>query len=292
MPSRHHGSGMIAGDARAYVPGDDPRLMDWALLARTTHAYVRPPQHEPDEGVAIVIDASTPMAFGDDTSKLLWAAEWACWLSAWLESQQYRYDVLLWQPGMASHDWHHWRQQKTRQPQPLLALPALIKWLYQHLQQAEVNGWQSNTMPDVPWFPLATLQSVLKPYRHGVVLSDFAPHMNAQTDTAPIHAWLDTLGPLCRRHRWQLVQVQHPMETQLSPQLARLPLKPMGIEANSPVISSAGLGGDLIATFNAQQQERQQTLITACQSAGITVTRTRTDESPMNALLPVLEWLR
>lgn len=279
MRSRHHGSGMTAGEARTYVAGDDPRLMDWALLARTTHAYVRPPQHEPEEGVAILIDASTPMAFGDDTSKLLWAAEWACWLSAWLESQHYRYDVMLWQPEPSKATWKHWRQQTSRRPTPL---PSLIDWLYHQLQQAETQAWEGHNPPECPWFPIASLQSVIKPYRHGILLSDFAPHMNAQTEASWIHTWLDALGPLSRRHRWHIAQVQHPLETHLSPHLAQLPLKSMATEEQQLGSFCHGLGSAIIDAFDNQQQQRQKSLTQAFQSAGFAITRMTTDTTPVD----------
>jgi uncharacterized protein (DUF58 family) len=264
-------------------------LMDWALLARTTHAYVRPPQHEPDEGVTIIIDASTPMAFGDETSKLRWVAEWACWLSAWLASQHYRYDVLLWTPMTPESPWQHWRHYAThRSKQP--PIQALVTWLYRQLKHAETQAWESTVPAACAWLPLASLQPALKPYRHAVVISDWSPHMNATDEAQSAHHWLDTLGPLCRRHRWHMVHVQHPMETTLSPQLVSLPLK--ALDTDGSVLLPALITPAQRQTFTAQQQQRQQTLTHAFQSAGFAMTALSTDASPLESLLPLLDWLR
>ncbi len=58
------GPGSEAGESRPYVPGDDVRLIDWNLTARTTLPHVRDPiaDHELDEWV--VVDLSPSQGFG------------------------------------------------------------------------------------------------------------------------------------------------------------------------------------------------------------------------------------
>jgi uncharacterized protein (DUF58 family) len=49
---------------RFYVPGDDPRRLDWRVLARTDRPYVREYDEETNLRCAIVLDRSGSMAYG------------------------------------------------------------------------------------------------------------------------------------------------------------------------------------------------------------------------------------
>lgn len=59
---------------RAYVPSDDLRRLDWALLARLERPYVRVYRRESSESWAILLDTSASMGLGDP-GKLQTAAE-------------------------------------------------------------------------------------------------------------------------------------------------------------------------------------------------------------------------
>jgi uncharacterized protein (DUF58 family) len=61
-PSRRRGEGMDFESLRDYVPGDDPRRLDWAASARRGRPVVRLHQHERNHTVVIAIDASRLMA--------------------------------------------------------------------------------------------------------------------------------------------------------------------------------------------------------------------------------------
>ncbi|MHB1486526.1 MAG: DUF58 domain-containing protein, partial [Acidimicrobiales bacterium] len=58
------GPGTEAGEGRPYVVGDDVRLMDWSLTARTAHPHVRQPTWDHEVDLWIVADVSASMAFG------------------------------------------------------------------------------------------------------------------------------------------------------------------------------------------------------------------------------------
>lgn len=56
--------GSEAADARPYVPGDDPRRMDWTVTARTTEPHVRDTEADRELEVTLIVDQSSSMAFG------------------------------------------------------------------------------------------------------------------------------------------------------------------------------------------------------------------------------------
>lgn len=77
--SRQRGASSTFAQHREYAPGDDPRRLDWKLLARTDRPIVREYEEETSLTLWIVLDASASMAFaGGEWSK--W--QYATWLAA------------------------------------------------------------------------------------------------------------------------------------------------------------------------------------------------------------------
>lgn len=71
------GHGSEHGEARPYVPGDDPRLIDWAVTARTGEPHVRDTISDHELELWIVLDTSSSLAFGTgvaDKHELAWSA--------------------------------------------------------------------------------------------------------------------------------------------------------------------------------------------------------------------------
>jgi uncharacterized protein (DUF58 family) len=60
-PSRRRGEGMEFESLRDYVPGDDPRRVDWAATARRGRPVTRLYQHERNHTVLIALDTSRLM---------------------------------------------------------------------------------------------------------------------------------------------------------------------------------------------------------------------------------------
>jgi uncharacterized protein (DUF58 family) len=58
------GHGTERGEARPYVPGDDPRYLDWAVTARTQEPHVRDMVADHELDVWIVLDSSSSLGFG------------------------------------------------------------------------------------------------------------------------------------------------------------------------------------------------------------------------------------
>ncbi|GAA4814116.1 DUF58 domain-containing protein [Tomitella cavernea] len=58
------GPGTEPGDAREYQPGDDVRLMDWSVTARTTVPHMRMPIADRELETSLVVDLSASLDFG------------------------------------------------------------------------------------------------------------------------------------------------------------------------------------------------------------------------------------
>src|SRR3990167_6882545 len=68
------GHGLMFKDYRIYAPGDDIRLIDWRVYARTDNLYIKVHEEERNLTVHIVIDASASMGFGKPISKFDYAS--------------------------------------------------------------------------------------------------------------------------------------------------------------------------------------------------------------------------
>ncbi|MFB6172761.1 MAG: DUF58 domain-containing protein [Haloarculaceae archaeon] len=75
--SDRRGEGLTFADYRRYSPGDDTRLIDWRLYARTEELYVKQFEEERDLTVHVLVDGSGSMDFGDEggTHKFEYAAK-------------------------------------------------------------------------------------------------------------------------------------------------------------------------------------------------------------------------
>jgi uncharacterized protein (DUF58 family) len=65
---------------RAYVPGDEPRRLDWRVLARTNRPFVKEYDEETNLRCLIMLDCSGSMAYGSDVSNRKF--DYACRLTA------------------------------------------------------------------------------------------------------------------------------------------------------------------------------------------------------------------
>jgi uncharacterized protein (DUF58 family) len=63
--SPHVGEGLTFSDYRRYTPGDDTRLIDWHLYARTEEYFVKQFEEERNLTVHVLVDASASMDFGE-----------------------------------------------------------------------------------------------------------------------------------------------------------------------------------------------------------------------------------
>ena len=87
-PSRATGTSSEVTEYRLYRQGDDPRRLDWRLLARTDRAFVRVATSTATLPTTLVVDASPSMAFPEgDASKLALATRLAVALAGVAHAQ-------------------------------------------------------------------------------------------------------------------------------------------------------------------------------------------------------------
>src|SRR3989344_3480830 len=72
--SNSGGRGVSLRDHRAYSEGDDFRLIDWKVYARTDHMYIKRFEEERNLTVHVMMDRSESMNYGDSISKFDYAA--------------------------------------------------------------------------------------------------------------------------------------------------------------------------------------------------------------------------
>src|SRR3989344_7355690 len=72
--SVYTGRGMLFKDHRIYSPGDDIRMVDWKVYARTDNLYVKRYEEERNLAVHIIVDQSASMGFGSPIPKFDFAA--------------------------------------------------------------------------------------------------------------------------------------------------------------------------------------------------------------------------
>ncbi|HLG24843.1 MAG TPA: DUF58 domain-containing protein [Candidatus Nanoarchaeia archaeon] len=68
------GRGLTFKDYRIYAPGDDIRLIDWKVYARTDNYFLKVQEEERNLTVHIIIDRSASMDFGKPLSKFDYAS--------------------------------------------------------------------------------------------------------------------------------------------------------------------------------------------------------------------------
>src|SRR3989344_1574166 len=68
------GHGMTFKDYRIYAQGDDIRMIDWKVYARTDNHFIKVKEEEKNLTVHILIDKSASMDFGKPVSKFDYAS--------------------------------------------------------------------------------------------------------------------------------------------------------------------------------------------------------------------------
>ncbi len=86
--SPYHGFSVEFTEYRAYAPGDDPRYLDWKLLARSDRYYIKKFEDETNLRCHLLIDNSRSMTFGSrGYSKAEYANTFAATLAHFLDQQ-------------------------------------------------------------------------------------------------------------------------------------------------------------------------------------------------------------
>jgi len=85
--SIYRGYGIDYEESRHYVPGDDPRYMNWQLTARTGKHFMKVYREERQPGVFILIDRRPSMRFGTQTNLKITQAVRAAAIAAFKAQQ-------------------------------------------------------------------------------------------------------------------------------------------------------------------------------------------------------------
>jgi uncharacterized protein (DUF58 family) len=86
--SPYHGFSVEFTEYRPYVPGDDPRYLDWKLVGRTDRYFIKKFEDETNLRCHLLVDASRSMAFGSGGfTKLDYARTFAATLAYFLAQQ-------------------------------------------------------------------------------------------------------------------------------------------------------------------------------------------------------------
>jgi uncharacterized protein (DUF58 family) len=81
--SRMRGRGLDFEEIRGYLPGDDPRTIDWKVTARTREPHVRVYTEERDRPAIVVVDQRIAMFFGSVLAMKSVVAAQVAALGAW-----------------------------------------------------------------------------------------------------------------------------------------------------------------------------------------------------------------
>jgi len=98
--SRFRGPGVEYDESRAYVPGDDPRTMDWRVTARAAKPHVKVYREERERPLWLFVDQGPSMRFGTRVALKSVIAARAAALLGWMAvAHGDRVGGLIWHEG-------------------------------------------------------------------------------------------------------------------------------------------------------------------------------------------------
>lgn len=254
--SPHRGASVEFAEYRRYVPGDDPRRLDWRAYGRTDRYYVKEFEADTNLRLCLVLDTSGSMGYGSTgLSKLDFALRIAAAL-AWLAIQQG--DAV----GLTCIDHrivHHIPPRRT---------PTHLRSLLDTLENLAPNG-DTGLTERLHEFAETTPQRAFV-----IILSDlFIPPEELQ-------AALDHLR--FRRHDVALFQLLDPHEITFD---FRRPTRFVDLENGSPLLTDPQEIADRYQQAFAQHQQSIQRLAL---QAGIELQTVRIDAGYEDCLLQFL----
>ncbi len=102
--SPYHGFSVEFSEYRPYVRGDDPRFLDWKVMARTDRAYLKKFEDETNLRAHLLLDRSRSMSYGSGGySKADYSATFAATLAYFLMGQQDAVGLTTFDRGIGSH---------------------------------------------------------------------------------------------------------------------------------------------------------------------------------------------
>ncbi len=195
------GRGMEFDEVRPYMQGDDARILDWRVTARTGRPHTKLFREERERAVLLWIDLRNTMFFATQGAfKAVRAAQAAALLGWCAVRQKDRLGTLLF-----SEESHIELRPKRGKP-PLLHLLSRIA---EHpAWQTRAPGLDAEADAEALNQSLARLRRVTQPGSLIVLLSDFA-HLDGQGSAH--------LGQLARHNDIVLADIHDPLEAELPP---------------------------------------------------------------------------
>lgn len=270
--SARAGVGLDFRDHRAYVPGDDPRRLDWRAVARRERLVLRQTEAEDELSVVFAFDLGGSMAYGEGDQQKATYARALVGALGWLASRQG--DPV---GAVLAHDAQvdDARVRPSSSPERLAGLAAAL----------------TETTPAgvCPWLPMLEAATPRLPRRSVfVAVSDFLdPSGEGQPDDDEAdRALLGALGSIrARGHDVVLLQVLHSDEVEF-PWADRTTLRfsdLFGLRKPKDGAAAAMREGYLQA-FRAHQARLSE----HCDREGLVLHTVRTDEDIAQAFLGLM----
>ena len=179
------GRGLTFKDHRIYSPGEDIRLIDWKVFARTDNLYIKTFEEERNLTAHIIMDASASMGFGKPISKFDYAAMLGVGFAylAMKENEKFQFSTF---------------SEDIEVFQPRRGMSQLASMVF-HLNNSKTNGNSKLMDAMVQYKKVIGGRSLL------VLVSDFL------IDAKEIIEALYTLGD----HEIKIIQVLDPIEKDL-----------------------------------------------------------------------------
>ncbi len=184
--SPYHGFSVEFSEYRQYVQGDDPRYIDWKVLARSDRVFIKKFEDETNLRCQLLVDNSRSMAYGSgEVTKAQYAATLAATLACFLMAQG---DAV----GLTTFD------EKVDQHVPARNRPGHLRRVMLHLEKAPSGKGTDVSQPLAHVSELMTRRGIL------VLVSDLlAPLDTLETQLS----YLSAAG-----HDVVVFQVMDPME--------------------------------------------------------------------------------
>jgi|TARA_Y100000310_G_scaffold220550_2_gene222083 uncharacterized protein (DUF58 family) len=180
------GRGLTFKEHRQYAPGDDIRLIDWKVYARTDDLHIKTFEEERNLTAHMVIDSSASMGFGKPMSKFDYASMLGVGFGylAMKENEKFQYSTF---------------NETLEVFQPRRGMSQLAGMVY-HLNNAKTQGHSKFMDSMVQYKKVMGSRSML------VIVSDFLVDVNE------IIEGLYTLGD----HEIKIIQILDPIEKELN----------------------------------------------------------------------------
>lgn len=274
-PGRHTaaraGLGLDFRDHRPYVPGDDPRRLDWRAVARRERLVLRRTESEDELSLTLLLDGGAGMAYGEGLAHKLCYAHAIAGGLAWLAHRQGD-PVGLALGRMQAVDASLARPRTGRERLSALALR------------------MADTPPQgrCPWSPLLAAVAPRLPRRSLVVLlSDLLdPGTRADDAEAAQDELLRGLGQLrAHQHDVVIVQVVHADELSF-PWAERSMLRFEDLRGLRPPLEAPGrsLRDEYLRRLGAHLRQLDE----RCEAEGLVLLRVCTDEPVEDAFVGLL----